>query len=204
MTKNTATVVAIPTLADYQSADKDGKAAIRKAVRATMLDAVKNGDLPTAQAAQAALDGYSPAKPERAEVDYQQVLATRISVLRQAAFALEQGHVVPDGFPEGFTFDKETVADETATDIVAEGAKVALTKVTRSGNRSDIEAAIEAAFDGMPSGTFLTCSEIANKQGLPSQGAVAARWPNWNEAHSDIVAGRKDGSETGTKGYTKA
>lgn len=173
----TSTEVTFATVEEYRAADAKGKAAIRNAAKAAMKAAVKAGDIAGAMAAQAAEDSYTSDKPAKVTVDPYAVLAHRIQTLRTAAEWLESGAVLPDGLTiEGdFDADRLTEALGNVEEDLDSVAKVAGHKLTRSGTRSDVGAAIEAAFDDLPKGTFLTVQEITNKMSLPSSGAVAVR-----------------------------
>jgi hypothetical protein len=160
---NVAEVV-IPTLADYQNADKDGKAAIRKAVQALRDEAIDNLDLDTAKAAKAALESYVPAKAAKVETDWNRVLFRRVRVLEEAATMLRHGNL-PDGFPEDFVYVDEAsieFSDEERAEIVSDAVKVATAKLTRSGKRNDVGARLTEVLSGIESGTFLKVSEVAN------------------------------------------
>lgn len=177
-TDTTADLVAARVMADttaYATADTGTKARIRAALDRDAKAALRAGDFPTAQALMGALDSCTTAKvADKPVIDFSQVLADRIATLRLAADMLEDGSARPDGIASDVTIgDKVGVADaDTAR-------KIAGAKITRSTERRSIQAAVDRAFAGVKSGTFLTVRQIAAAGSLddytPSDGAVAAR-----------------------------
>lgn len=175
MNTNVTTAAAAPvanqeTVAAYAVADRKGKAAIRTKLDREMRAALGAGDFATAQAHHATISALAPARAEKEGPDYAQALADRIATLRLAADFLESGARQPAGFPEGWEHPEEL----PKPGLVADAATVlASAKLTRATDRSDISAAIVAAVSDTDE--WLTMTQVANKQGLPSSGAVAAR-----------------------------
>lgn len=200
--------VVLPTVEAYRSADVAGKARIRAEVDSIMKQAIHDGDLALAQSAMSLSANLTAKSPTvAAPIDWSQVAADRIATLRLAADLIESGVVDPIGFPEGWVSSNESgdgidlpegVADRDLAD------KLASAKLTKSSDRSDIGAAIGSAFADVESGTFLTVAQIANKAGLPSQGAVAARL--FPKSGTCTVTGvvPTEATATSPKGATKA
>lgn len=191
MTTETTTTYA--TAADYAAATVAAKARMRADATAAMHAAIDALDLTGAAAARDAMKAWVAAPSAVATIDYALTVAQRVANLRAAADLLESGSVRPSGIAA----DCARFIGPVAPDAAA-AAAIASAKVTRSAKRNDIEAAIEAAFADLPSGSFLSCTQIANKQGLPSSGAVAARHNDWE---SDTVVAVAAVPGVSPKGY---
>lgn len=155
-------------VAAYAAADKTGRTAIRRALTAggaRRVDAMDAVGAKTYQTAIARLT--APATP--ATVDHEVTLADRIATLRLAADLMESGIVAPSGLdPVAYPAARGVANVATAFDLA--GAKI-----TRNGPTQSVQTVIDAAFDGVESGTFLRVSEICNRADYPHSGAVAAR-----------------------------
>lgn len=188
----------------YLAATVADKARLRAKAEAGIKAAIDNLDLEAAAAAKAALDAYlaSGATKAAAPTDYAALVAQRVANLRHAADLIESGLVRPTGVPEEADLTR-TVEGPIQADTEA-ATKLAEASVARSSVRSDIQAAIVEAFADLPSGSFLTSQQIANKQGLPSSGAVSARHEAWNEKQA--ATGIKAVPAAGDRalGYEKA
>lgn len=192
-TKSTTTTDATPfvptpdeaTVEAYRAADQSGKAKIRASVQKSMVDATMALDGETA-ANWAATLGALTAKSSspKVEIDPKQVIAQRVADLEHAVRLLRTGTVPTDlthewaesDFVGGFVTLPDVEADaENAT-------KIASQKLTRTDARRSIDGAVERAFEGLDSGSFLTVAEIRTRslvggpEGyVPSDGAIAAR-----------------------------
>ena len=181
----TSTTVTYASVDAYQAATVADKARLRAVAEADIKKAVDNLDLAAATAAKAALDAYlaSGTSTQAAPIDYAALVAQRVANLRHAADLIESGLVRPTGLPDEAdltrTVEGPILPDEAAATKLAEAS------VARTTVRSDIKAAIIEAFSDLEKGAFLTSQEIANKQGLPSSGAVSARHEAWNENQAD-------------------
>lgn len=194
------TIITYAPVEAYLAATVADKARLRAKAEAGIKAAVDTLDMAAATVAKAALDAYlaSGATTKAAPVDYAALVAQRVADLRHAADLIESGLVRPSGVPDEADLTR-TVEGPIQADTEA-ATKLASAKVARSATRNDIQAAIIEAFEGLDSGDFLTCQEIANKQGLPSSGAVAARHEGWDV--EGILAVPASGDRA--KGYTKA
>lgn len=124
--------------------------------------------------------------PVRVETDFRLVVSQRVADLRLAADLLEQGVVTPDAIPSDQTPDVDCspfglTLPYAAGDMV-NATKLAGTKVTRSTESNVIADVIAAAFADLPSGSYLTSTEIGIKgghsRGGKANGAVnAALYP---------------------------
>lgn len=175
MTSTTIQINADTTSADlvaaYASADASGKARIRNRLQevrnaaAMALDVPLLGHLNGLATALESAKGTAP----KAAPDYAATIAQRAADLYAAADMLVRGLVVPDGMPEGTAYDARPLPEPSAA-----ARTIAAAKVTRSTERNDIAGAILRA-TAANRGQWLTMREVANSQGLPSDGAVAAR-----------------------------
>ena len=195
----TSTITYAPVEA-YQAATVADKARLRAKAEAGIKAAIDTLDMEAAALAKKALDAYlaSGATKASAPIDYAALVAQRVADLRHAADLIESGLVRPVGVPEEADLSR-TVEGPIQADTEA-ATKLASAKLARSTERHDIAGAIVEAFEGLDKGTFLTCQEIANKQGLPSSGAVAARHEGWDKAGVTAVPATADRA----KGYVKA
>jgi hypothetical protein len=178
------------TVTAYGEATPGDKTKIRNAVTAGMRDSIKAMDLVAAQAWSALSDAIAAAGTKTPEkVDANRVVADRALALMYAAHRLIMGDTVPDGI-EADDVNTDTVQamidewraqadpDAVTNEVAEAGRKIARTKITRSTVRGSVEAHIETAFDGLPSGTTLTVAQIRTRSGAASDGAIAARvWP---------------------------
>ena len=179
----------------YRAASVAEKARLRADATTRLNDAVDALDMDAARAARDAIKSWTDAVASApVVVDYAAILSVRVATLRAAADAIESGRVVPDGIPAGTSVAVGPfMPDADAADRIA-GAKV-----TRSRVRNNIADAIEQAFEDADAGTFMSCASIANKMGLPSAGAVAARHDGWESDTVDAV----DATADRAKGYVK-
>jgi hypothetical protein len=161
--------------AAYAAGDTKEKAAIRTMVKAAMMGHVEDLNGPDAKDAKTLLEGLVTVTTVRkVTVDPGVLVARRIATLRLAADLLENTVVVPDGI-EGYTL-AELDTDHTGTGVMPDvDAAIVLAgaKVARSGDRTDIGAAITEAMADVPVGTFLKVSELCRITGTGS-GATAA------------------------------
>lgn len=172
-TTNTQTVptdLAGLTGLDYAALSGPDKARARANGQAAIMAAVADGDLTGGQALVAAMKGWGPTSTAPAPVDHRQTVADRIATLRSAADILEMGLTVPTGV----TVSGDWTDLPTGTPDTEQAVRIAEVKVTRSTDRHDIKAAVDAWFADQPAGTFATFARIATESGLPSSGAVAA------------------------------
>lgn len=200
--------ITLPTVSEYRAADVAGKAAFRTIVTKAMMQAIEDLDLDTAKATKSLLEEFvTKTSTPKAEVDWSQVAADRVATLRMAAALIESGMVDPSGFPEDWASsneDGDRIELPNGTPDEELARKLASAKVTKSSDRADVGAGIEAAFADVPSGTFLTVQQITNKAGLPSAGAVAARlFPKSGVCTVPGVT-PTEASATSPKGATKA
>jgi hypothetical protein len=132
-----------------------------------------------------------PAKAAAAKVpvDHEMVLAQRVVNLRFAADQIESGQVTPDGIDPA-TIDLARISFlVNVSGLVPNEAsvKLAVTKITRSGQSHKIQDVFARAFEGLDSGSILTVTEIqaggtikADKENgieeyVPSTGAISMR-----------------------------
>ena len=200
----TSSIVTYASVDAYQAATVADKARLRAKAEAGIKAAIDALDMEAAALAKAALDAYlaSGASTKAAPIDYAALVAQRVADLRHAADLIESGLVRPTGVPDEADLAR-TVEGPIQADTEA-ATKLASASVARSSVRSDIKAAIIEAFADLEAGAFLSSQEIANKQGLPSSGAVSARHEAWNEKQADsgIVAVPAAGDRA--LGYQKA
>ena len=179
--------------ADYRAASVADKARLRATATADLHAAVDALDMDAATAARDAIKSWTDAVASApVVVDYAAILSARVATLRAAADMIESGTVVPDGIPAGTTM----AAGPSPADVDA-ATRIASAKITRSRVRNNIADAIVDAFTDMPAGSFMSCTDVANKMGLPSAGAVAARHDSWE--HDTIVA--VDATADRARGY---
>jgi hypothetical protein len=202
MSKSTKSAVVVRDYAaEYAAATGPAKAAVKREAEAEMKSALLAGDFDRAKSLAEIVAGLAPAKPEKAPVDYRQLVADRVATLRAAAEALESGLVRPAGVPDEVDLadlPEGKSDDETAT-------KLAKSRIVRGYN--SIQAAVDRAFDGAESGTFLTCTEIANRGATedyrPSPGAVAAR-TDWDTLETTLEGVTPVNGDNGRgRGYVK-
>lgn len=194
-------------VAEYRTLDAKGKAAIRKIVDTSMRSAVDAMNMDAAQLANKAGKLLVSPKATAPDVDPTEVLIDAVAELELAVWLLKYGSVTPAGleFPDGFDIDAvefltvdeftgdlaEKVGSERATSIDAGARAFATAKRTRSADRMDIGQVILSAFNGLESGAFLSVSEIANKAGGASTGAIAARlFPTSTDKKTKVVTDR--------------
>lgn len=201
MSESTVTLptVALPTVADiaadllsgvsesYSSAEQGIKSKVRSTLDKIVKDSLRSRAFDEATAAQDALDlATSTSKIKAAkEIDYSALLADRVEALLGAAAAIMAGHL-PEGIDEDM-IDWDVVneaARKVERDVwepTESMIKVAKAKITKSTDRVDIEAHVAEVIADVEPGTFLKISEVARvrteaaPEGLPSQGALAAR-----------------------------
>lgn len=174
-------------LAEYQAADRKGKAGIRTACKARQVEAAKVGNVQEFLAWQAFLDeSLVTAKPAAAQVDYQHRAAVTVWALEMLAEMIRTSVSVEKfGFPEGFTYDEEHNEDyeDSTEEIIALANRALPSLQVKSGTKApkgNISAHIEQVFEGVESGTFLTEAQIqqtstsAYPEGTPKGGNVHA------------------------------
>lgn len=163
------------TVAKYRAGSRSVKMTIRSLVQNAMNDAVMRGDIIAANQHRVTLAACTTTT-EKTAPNYGDILARRVATLRYAADLIESGAVIPDGMPDDVACG--VVSGDTFVAVVADANAMASAKITRSA-RHDIDGVFDRAFDGMPSGSFLTVAEIAARGAIddyrPSNGAVAAR-----------------------------
>lgn len=199
MTESTATVATATLtsifesavngdLAPFATADAATKRAVRAEVERSIKDALRTKEYEVAGDLQDTLDALLAAKitkGESAPVDYTQALADKINSFQVATLML-----ATFGAPDGSAVDMErllTLIDEEPASLDATLAGIALaesvkiTRTVRSESRVDLAAHVAEVISAHESGTFLKISEVAKvsteaaPNGLPSQGALAAR-----------------------------
>lgn len=169
-------------LSAYTSAEQGTKSKVRAQVEKSIKEALRAKEFETAGDLQDVLDSLVSAKisKESAKIDFAQVIADKIANLRLAADMLESGAIVPEGIEPESVVDLATKITAALADKEA-ATKIASAKITKSSDRVDIEAHVAEVIADVESGTFLKISEVAKvrteaaPEGLPSQGALAAR-----------------------------
>lgn len=177
MSSTTSTTALSSLVAEYPSADKARKAAIRTTLTAEMKGHLKAGRFVEAQDTFAAIEALAPASAPKAEVDWSQKVADRRATLVRALAILDEG-TRPEGVPSEVTLEvREGVADED------KASAIALARVTRNAEGVSIQDVVTKAFEGLKSGAFLTFAQVAQRGGHPNgsgaTGALAAR-VDWN------------------------
>lgn len=179
MSTTTATKI---TVSAYADGDAKTKGKIRADLNKIIMDALGSGDFATAQATKITLDqclASSKARAPKITVDPKITLANRVATLRAAADMIESGKIIPTGLDLGDDFKIGEVNFTAGVADADAATKIAGAKITRSVERNSIQGALDRAIEGLDSGTFLTCTEVANKgrdgEYRPSPGAVAAR-----------------------------
>lgn len=175
------------TSESYANAEPKIKSAVRSAIEKMIKDALRTRDFADAATAQDALDLAVASKITKTaeSVDYTALLADKIHSFQVAASLLADL-----GSPEGTEVDMDRLAtllaDRPSSSATLAGITLAESvrlSRTRSESRVDLQAHVTQALAILdrPSGTFLKISEIAKvhteaaPEGLPSQGALAAR-----------------------------
>lgn len=186
----TPEAVADKIVAEYASADRSGKAKIRKAVNDAMLEAVTKLDVTSAAYHKSVLDRLvTVATKSSVPVDPRTALVIRIAALRAAADGLESGAFVP-----ATTGDESpiNVADLSLSDYVMTDADKAVVtdyagrigreRLVRTGRRNSLTDHIADAVRALGAdGSVVTVRAIATfksdslPDGAPSDGAIAAR-----------------------------
>lgn len=170
-------------VAEYTSANRSRKAAIRSQLTDAIATQIRNGDLIAAQTAVAARDACATERKSAEPTDYAFKLAQRIATLREAADMLANGTVVPDGFPTDWerpeSLPTDVDADSTAANVIASA------KIVRSAVRRDLGALIVSVVP-QPC-EYMSVRDVANaiarktggEYGTDADGAIAARlFPN--------------------------
>lgn len=185
------------------------KASVRKILAESLRAAIGSRDLAQADLIMAAESGITTKIVTKAPVDHQSVLQDRINVLQQAAQALLDGHLVPDGLDVDSITYSDLFSNVPAIGDLSESVrKLATAKITKSGNQYDVGAHLRQVAAQHTSGTFLTVAQIASTvtdecpDGYPHQGAVAARlFPvSGTCTVSEVTADREGGTSNGRRG----
>ncbi len=208
----TVATVTIPSAADYASADRAGKAAIRTSVTKVMEAAIDALDMDVAKAARDALRSYTSSAPEKAEIDYIGLVAQKVANLRMAANLLETGTVRPSDVPADT--DLSAVRSRVNGDLTAAtpitgtsadtdvASAMASAKIARSTKQHDWDAIIIAYFADAPVGTWASCNTIAKSvDASASVGAVAAASTRFETPRDGVVFTPKSAERA--NGYTK-
>lgn len=198
VTKSTVTVADLTVIftaltegdtAPYASAEQGTKSKVRAMIEKSIKEALREKAFEVAGDLQDTLDLATSTKitKESAKVDLAEVIAQRVLDLRLAADLIEEGTTLPEGADDGSDdlFDRvQSILDSGEKSGSREvAAKIASTKITKSGDRTDLQAHVTQALVilGAESGDWFKISAVANvrtaaaPEGLPSQGALSAR-----------------------------
>ena len=174
-------------LAPFATADGPTKRAVKINVEKSIKDALRAKEYEVAGDLQDVLDAMIDFKITKAstEVDVTALLADKINSFQVATLML-----ATFGAPDGSEVDMERllvlIDEEPASESavlagIALAESVKITRTARSESRVDLAAHVAEVISAHESGTFLKISEVAKvsteaaPNGLPSQGALAAR-----------------------------
>lgn len=167
------------TVAAYVAADRSGRAKMRTGFDASMRAALASGSLVDAQgfvALETACKAAAGTVADKAPVDYAQLIANRATTYALAAERVLSG--VGIDLPDDVTIDWDALpVGVVDADMVT---ALAARPLIRRSKVNDLNAALLAAFDGLPIGTRLSTSDVmkrANAAGfaIASTGGLAAR-----------------------------